>query len=103
MNILIVTQYYWPENFRINDLAESLFKIGYKVTVLTGLPNYPEGKLYKGYKWKVLKEKHNNIDIIRIPLVTRGKATNFRLFMNYASFAILASLLSPFLIFPNNS
>jgi hypothetical protein len=50
MSILIVTQYYWPENFRINDLSESLYKTGYDVTVLTGLPNYPEGKLYKGYK-----------------------------------------------------
>jgi len=101
MNILIVTQYYWPENFRINDLAESLYKTGYNVTVLTGLPNYPEGKLYKGYKWRVLKETHNNVNIVRIPLIVRGKATNIRLFLNYASFAIFASILSPFIIKKN--
>ena len=98
MNVLIVTQYYWPENFRINDFAEALYKTGYNVTVLTGLPNYPEGKLYKGYKWKILKEKHNNINIIRIPLITRGKATNLRLFLNYFSFALFASIISPFLV-----
>ena len=98
MSVLIVTQYYWPENFRINDFAESLYKTGYDVTVLTGLPNYPEGKLYKGYKWKILKEKHKNINIIRIPLITRGKATNLRLFLNYFSFALFASILSPFLV-----
>ena len=44
MRILIVTQYFWPENFRINDLAVGLKEKGHTVTVLTGIPNYPEGK-----------------------------------------------------------
>jgi len=101
MNILIVTQYFWPENCRINDLAESLFEIGHNVTVLTGLPNYPEGKLYHGYRWRIIKETHHDINIVRIPLILRGKATNLRLFFNYASFALFASILSPFMIKKN--
>ena len=50
MKILIVSQYFWPENFRINDLALELFKRGHEVTVLTGVPNYPDGKIYQNYK-----------------------------------------------------
>ena len=98
MDILIVSQYFWPENFRINDLAKALVESGHNVTVLTGLPNYPEGKIYDNYKWKVIKEKYKNINIIRIPLVPRGNASNIRLFLNYFSFAVLASILSPFLV-----
>ena len=98
MNILIVSQYFWPENFRINDLASRLVDKGYKVTVLTGLPNYPQGEIYNGYKWKVSRENYNNVNIIRVPLIPRGNATNLKLFLNYFSFALIASILSPFLI-----
>ena len=98
MNILIVSQYFWPENFRINDLAEALDGIDHNVTVLTGLPNYPEGKIYKGYQWRVSKEKYKNINIIRIPIIPRGNASNIRLFLNYLSFAVLATIISPFII-----
>ena len=58
MRILIVSQYFWPENFRINDLAIELVNRGYKVDVLTGQPNYPEGKFYVGYSFKFSKEIH---------------------------------------------
>jgi colanic acid biosynthesis glycosyl transferase WcaI len=98
MDILIVSQYFWPENFRINNLAIALEKQGHKVTILTGLPNYPEGKIYKGYKWKVIREVYKNINIIRVPIIPRRNASNFNLFFNYLSFAVIASILSPFLI-----
>ena len=49
MRILIVTQYFYPENFKSNDLAFELQKRNHSVTVLTGIPNYPEGKIYKNY------------------------------------------------------
>jgi len=49
MNILIITQYFWPENFRINDLALGLKAKGHQVTVLTGVPNYPDGHFFQGY------------------------------------------------------
>ena len=98
MKILIISQYFWPENFRINDLAEALKKDGYKVTVLTGLPNYPEGRIYSGYSFKVSREIYNGINIIRVPLIPRGTSSNIMLFLNYLSFAISASIFAPFLI-----
>ena len=50
MKILIVSQYFWPENFRVNELAEGLIKLGHKVTILTGYPNYPKGDIYLDFK-----------------------------------------------------
>ena len=50
MKILIVSQYFWPEQFRINDIAEYLSKKGYEVDVLTGIPNYPQGEINKDFK-----------------------------------------------------
>lgn len=87
-HILVVTQYFHPESFRINDMCQEWVQRGYKVTVLTGLPNYPEGKIYNGYRWgKRRKETWNGIDIIRIPLIARGKGA-VRLAFNYASFVV---------------
>lgn len=50
MRILIVSQYFWPENFRINDLTRELVTRGHEVTVLTGIPNYPVGEVFQEYK-----------------------------------------------------
>lgn len=98
MRILLVTQYFWPEEFRINDLAVGLHERGHEVVVLTGIPNYPAGAFYPGYRlFKPLRQEHSGIQIIRVPLVPRGKATGFRLAVNYISYFILASLLGPFL------
>ena len=85
-HILIVSQYFYPEQFRINDIATEWVKRGYKVTVLTGIPNYPQGKFYKGYDWvHNRRETWNGIDIIRIPLIARGKSS-IGMVMNYFSF-----------------
>ena len=87
-HILVITQYFYPEQFRINDICFELVKRGYKVTVLTGIPNYPEGKFFKGYGWgKKRKENINGVDVIRIPIVSRGKSA-VRLVMNYYSFVV---------------
>ena len=57
MKILLVSQYFWPETFRVNDLAQELVLRGNEVTVLTGKPNYPQGAIYKGYSfWGYKKE-----------------------------------------------
>lgn len=85
-NILVISQYYKPEPFRIDDICAELVKRGYKVTVLTGIPNYPEGKTYPGYG--LTKRRRENIDgveVIRIPLVPRGKSF-VGLALNYVSF-----------------
>jgi glycosyltransferase involved in cell wall biosynthesis len=87
-HILVVSQYFYPEPFRINDMCLEWVKRGYKVTVLTGIPNYPEGKFYPGYSWsKRRKETWNGVEIIRIPLFARGKGS-VRLALNYASFVV---------------
>ena len=49
MNLLVISQYYYPEQFRINDICAEWVKRGNKVTVVTGIPNYPKGKFYDGY------------------------------------------------------
>lgn len=95
-HILVISQYFYPESFRINDICCEWIKRGYKVTVLTGIPNYPEGKFYKGYSWfKKRREHWNDIEIIRIPLIARGKSS-IGMIMNYISFVISGFFWSHF-------
>ena len=85
-HILIICQYFYPEQFRINDMAFEWVKRGYKVSVVTGLPNYPEGKIFEGYG--LFKKRHeiiNGVEIHRIPLIPRGKG-KLGLVLNYFSF-----------------
>ena len=68
-------------------MAESLVAKGHSVNVLTGKPNYPQGKFYSGYGlFSRRKEVHNGINIRRLPLIPRGNASRFRLLVNYISF-----------------
>jgi len=87
-NIIISTQYFWPETFQINTVAENLSKKNIKVTVLTGLPNYPFGKIFKKYKnvKHLYKEKYKNITIYRCPVYPRKNGSTFNLIINYLSF-----------------
>ena len=93
MKILIVTQYFWPENFRINDLALGLVERGHEVEVLTGKPNYgKEGTYYQGYSFLGRgQEVWRGIPILRAPLVARGTGSK-TLALNYLSFAFFGSL-----------
>lgn len=96
MRILVVTQYFWPENFRVNDLTVALVERGHEVTVLTGMPNYPGGRFFDGYGWFMpSRERWNGMKILRCPLIPRGKGGGLRLALNYASLALSASLLGP--------
>jgi glycosyltransferase involved in cell wall biosynthesis len=98
MNILIVTQYFWPENFPINDLALGLMERGHEVTVLTGMPNYPSGRLFPGYGlFKNIRQDYRELKVFRAPLMPRGGGGRLRLALNYTSFAFCASILAPFL------
>jgi len=93
LRILVISQYFFPENFRINDLCLGLQSRGHKISVLTGKPNYPNGKLYDGYTFfNKSKEKYHGITVYRSNLIPRGSASGFRLFINYISFVIFASL-----------
>ena len=97
MKILIVSQVFWPENFRINDLSTDLIKRGHDVTILTGKPNYPKGKFYEGYSFF---SKNNDFlsgaKIIRVPIITRGDGSSIRLSLYYLSFAFFGSLFALF-------
>jgi len=95
MNLLVVTQYFFPENFRINDLVEGMVQRGHRVTVLTGLPNYPSGRWHAGYSlhggpWR---EQLLGADVIRVPMLARGSASGWRLLLNYLSFALSGTVL----------
>jgi len=93
MKVLIVSQYFWPENFRINDLASELNILGHDITIITGYPNYPEGDVFSEFiKDKNFYSNYNGVDIIRIPILARGK-NNFKLVLNYLSFIFSASFL----------
>jgi glycosyltransferase involved in cell wall biosynthesis len=97
MHFLIVTQYYWPEDFRINDLVQGLIDRGHKITVLTGIPNYPHGKFFSGYSLFSLGEEYSkNVRIIRVPLFPRGNGRAWRLILNYLSFMVSATFFGPF-------
>jgi glycosyltransferase involved in cell wall biosynthesis len=93
MNILIISQYFWPENFRINDLAVELSNRGHNITVLTGYPNYPEGIIFSEFKNEPKKfETLKGINIIRVPIIPRGNK-KFTLFLNYLSYLICSCFL----------
>jgi glycosyltransferase involved in cell wall biosynthesis len=93
MHILIVTQYFWPENFKINSLSLELQNKGHEITVLTGLPNYPTGNFFSGYSfWNNNNEIWNGIKIFRSKLIPRYSGNGFFLFLNYISFAIFSSI-----------
>ena len=92
MKILVVCQYYYPEQFRINDICEQLVVEGHSVTVLTGLPNYPRGEVPNEYRWaKRRKEVVNGVNVIRSFEVARGNGA-IRLGLNYLSYMFSASL-----------
>lgn len=93
MRLLVVSQYFWPENFRINDLVAEMVLRGHEVTVLTGIPNYPEGQVHseflrspdRFFEWA-------GAEIVRAPILVRGHGA-VRLLMNYLSFLISASVV----------
>jgi glycosyltransferase involved in cell wall biosynthesis len=88
MNILLVTQYFWPEHFIINDLVEELVAQGHSVSVMTGQPNYPDGVIYSGYsKNETLTESFiPGVEVFRAPLRPRGSKSAKDLLFNYVSF-----------------
>lgn len=87
-HILIISQYFYPESFRINDMAKEWVKRGYRVTVLTGIPNYPQGVFFDGYGYRRRRrEWWNGVEVIRIPILPRGSSPA-GLAANYASFVL---------------
>jgi len=95
LRLLIVSQYFWPETFRVNDLASELIARGHDVTVITGLPNYPDGAVFRSYRDN--PDAYANFEgapVLRVPVVPRGKKP-LQLMLNYLSFVVSAWLLAP--------
>ncbi|OJU12282.1 MAG: glycosyltransferase WbuB [Clostridiales bacterium 43-6] len=97
MKILVVSQFFYPEQFRINDICREWIDLQYDVTVLTGLPNYPTGIIppeYKGRKRRT--EVIDGVKVIRSWLIPRGKG-KLGLSLNYVSFAFSAAIKACFM------
>ncbi|MFL2601049.1 MAG: glycosyltransferase family 4 protein [Flavobacteriaceae bacterium] len=87
--VLIFTNHFYPEQFKINEVVSWLIADGFKLHVVTGWPNYPEGKIYKGYgPFKKSFEKRGNLTIRRLPLFPRGSGSNSRLILNYLTYFV---------------
>lgn len=87
VKLLVVTQYFWPESFRVNDLVVALNSRGHDVTVLTGLPNYPDGQVFDVYRENPEKyDSYFGIDVLRLEMAPRGTG-RISLVRNYLSFA----------------
>lgn len=95
MRILVISQYFWPENFRINDLVKEWVRRGHEVTVLTGVPNYPAGKVFDAYsKHPENFSRYEGAKVIRIPMLPRGSGAA-RLVANYLSFVVSGMIWGP--------
>lgn len=95
LRILVVSQYFWPENFRINDLVKEWVQRGHEVTVLTGIPNYPAGKVFDAFRWQPSAfAEYEGARVIRIPMLPRGTG-GLRLMFNYLSFVLGACIFGP--------
>lgn len=91
MRILLITQYFYPENFKSNDIAFDLVERGYEVDALVGIPNYPVGKYFKGYGiFKKRIQRINGVRVFRSFQFPRGRGNKFLLMLNYISYVISA-------------
>lgn len=100
MKILVVSQYFWPESFIINDIVRTLDEQGHEVVVATGKPNYPDGKIFEGYSAKgTQRERYlGKIDVLRVPLWPRGEGGAKNLILNYLSFVFAGLLFLPWML-----
>ena len=98
--ILLVSQHFYPEAFVINPLCQEMARLGVDVEVLTGQPNYPNGKIYDGYKATSIRIDHfnENIKVNRVPMLPRGNASKYRLILNYLSFILSATFIGTWLV-----
>ena len=98
MRVLVLSQYFWPEVFRVNEIVSELSARGHQVTVLTGRPNYPAGELFEAFRDNPdAFSEYAGAQVLRVPLRPRGQG-GLRLVLNYWSFVFWASLLGPWLL-----
>ena len=102
MRILMLTQWFDPEpTFKGLAFAKELVRLGHEVEVLTGFPNYPGGKLYDGYKVRLLRrEKLDGISVLRVPLYPSHDGSALKRIANYLSFAFSAAIIGTLTVKP---
>ena len=97
MNIQVVCQHYFPEQYPLTRICPELVSRGHSVHVLTGLPNYPEGRIYPDYRgFKNRRQVIDGVEVVRCALIPRGKS-KIGLFLNYASFAFFGIIKTLFI------
>lgn len=97
MKICIFSNHFYPEDFKVNDIAFELSKLGHEITVLTAIPDYPKGKFYDGYSFfKRRREVVDGVNVIRLPIIPRGKGGAIRLVLNYLSYYFCLSVFTFF-------
>ena len=100
MRILMLSQYFWPESFIINDIVRTLDEQGHEVVVATGKPNYPDGKIFDGYRAPgTQRERYlGRVEVLRVPLWPRGQGGAKNLILNYLSFVLSGLLCLPWML-----
>lgn len=96
MRLLVVSQYFWPEDFRVNDFVLGMRERGHEVTVLTGLPNYPGGEIFEAFRAdpRRFDRFYDGVEVLRVPVVPRG-GSKIGLLLNYLSFAMTGMIVGP--------
>jgi colanic acid biosynthesis glycosyl transferase WcaI len=93
LKVLVISHYFWPETFRVNDLVAGLVERGHRVTVLTGIPNYPSGRYFDGYGLLGNNgEEYKGAEVVRVPVVPRFRGRSWNLILNYLSSALMMSV-----------
>lgn len=100
MKLLVVSQYFWPETFIISDFVRKLVEQGHEVVVATGKPNYPDGRVFSGYRaGGMVRERFlDKVDVVRVPIWPRGRGGGVNLTLNYLSFVVSGLLFFPWLL-----
>ena len=96
--ILLLTQWFDPEpTFKGLAFARELVKKGFHVEVVTGFPNYPRGKLYPGYRMRLIqRECIDGVQVTRVPLYLSHDGSAIKRILNYVSFAFSSMIYSLF-------
>lgn len=91
--VLIYTNHFFPENFKVNEIASMLSEEGMEVKVITGVPNYPKGEIFPGYGYFTrTNEKVNGVEVKRLWLIPRGNGSKWRIILNYISYFVSSFL-----------
>jgi glycosyltransferase involved in cell wall biosynthesis len=100
VKLLIVSQYFSPEHFIVNDIVRTLVTQGHDVVVATGKPNYPDGEIFPGYRaWGCQRDQYLDcVDVLRVPIWPRGKGGAKNMVLNYLSFVVTGLAFFPWLL-----